>query len=132
MRAKRILAFIIDALIIGVLTSVIVYGFTDLRAEEITRLDWGVVGMYDSAWYIHFLISVLYFLMDGIYGKTIGKRIMNIRVAAQTAGNIGFFKAAIRSLVKVVSINLLVGIILFFFMKSNSSLHDRAAKTQVL
>lgn len=132
MRVKRILAFIIDALILGVLTSVIVYGFTDLRPKEITRLDWGAVVMYDRAWYIHFLISVLYFLMDGIYGKTIGKRIMYIRVEAQSAGNIGFLNAAIRSLVKVVSINLLVGVILFFFMKSNSSLHDRAAKTQVV
>ncbi|MBK7035339.1 MAG: RDD family protein [Bacteroidetes bacterium] len=80
------------------------------------------------------LLPMLYFVFfEGIWGGTIGKLLLGIRVRRKDGGKINFGISFIRFLGKIVStIPFFLGFILAFFDKKHQTLHDKIANTLVL
>jgi uncharacterized RDD family membrane protein YckC len=127
MRAHRIFAYIIDSILLGVLTSLVCF----IIGLDITMLfvrETGIRILFSPVSIVAFVVSTAYFLTDVLRNGSPGKKILGLRVSVTTPG---LGPAVTRALVKVFSINIIIGIILFFFGDAHSSLHDKAAGTRV-
>jgi uncharacterized RDD family membrane protein YckC len=133
---RRLLARIIDSLIIGIPVSLIMIPAT---------------GAYDDGYsggsYLHQLVFLLvYFVYEGLMlssrGQTLGKMAMKLRVGmldsgALPAGNPGWYRAAVYSLPQLVPC---LGFLFWLFNVLSCTwdkpfrqcLHDKAAKTVVV
>ncbi|MBB4892172.1 putative RDD family membrane protein YckC [Streptomyces olivoverticillatus] len=136
-RGKRLLARIIDGLLVGVPISVIFYGAT-----------WGSNPWNDQAksTSLSIIIAVVYFVYEGLMltsrGQTVGKMAMHIRVAmlengAIPAGRPGWTRAAVYNLPEIVPccgfIFWLVNVLWCTWDDPyHQCLHDKAAKTVVV
>ena len=80
------------------------------------------------------LLPMLYFVFfEGIWGGTIGKLLLGIRVRRKDGGKINFGISFIRFLGKIVStIPFVLGFVLALFDKKHQALHDKIANTLVL
>jgi uncharacterized RDD family membrane protein YckC len=74
---------------------------------------------------------VLYFFTDVWIGGTIGKKILRLAVIQTKPGNSKASAAFIRAFLKVITISLIFGIILFLVGAEDSSFHDKIAGTKV-
>lgn len=136
---KRLLARIIDAIIIGVPMSLIMsllgigYDFDDS-------------GAYGRNWVGGFLTLAAYFVYEGMMltrdGQTVGKKLMKLRVAmldngAVPAGNAGWIRAAVYSLPQLVTC---IGTLFWLYnvlsctwdKPFHQAVHDKMAKTVVV
>ncbi|WP_419995346.1 RDD family protein [Streptomyces boninensis] len=136
---KRLLARIIDAIIIGVPMSLILsllgigYDFDDS-------------GAYGRNWVGSFLTLAAYFVYEGMMltrdGQTVGKKLMKLRVAmldngAVPAGNAGWIRAAVYSLPQLVTC---IGTLFWLYnvlsctwdKPFHQAVHDKMAKTVVV
>ncbi|PGH50180.1 RDD family protein [Streptomyces sp. Ru87] len=138
-RGRRLLARIIDSLLIGipvgVLMTLVVGGYDVTRADDAGRS--GVVQL---------VVLLAYFVYEGLMlsasGQTVGKKLMRIRVAmlengAVPAGRPGWFRAATYSLPQLVPccgfVFWLVNVLFCTWDKPyQQCLHDKAAKTVVV
>ena len=81
-----------------------------------------------------FIIFAYFILMEAYLGWTVGKRILGMRVVNGTGNKIGFSKALIRNLLRLVdglpALNIL-GIILIACSPRGQRFGDRVAKTFV-
>ncbi len=81
-----------------------------------------------------FIIFAYFILMEAYVGWTVGKRILGMRVVDSTGHKIGFSKALIRNLLRLVdglpALNIL-GIILIACSPRGQRFGDRVAKTFV-
>ncbi len=79
-------------------------------------------------------IPMLYFVMfEGLFGGTIGKLIMGIRVRRKDGTKINFVNAFLRFIGKALStIIFLIGYLVAFFDNNKQALHDKVANTVVL
>jgi len=81
-----------------------------------------------------FIIFAYFILMEAYVGWTVGKRILGMRVVDGTGNKIGFSKALIRNLLRLVdglpALNIL-GIILIACSPRGQRFGDRVAKTFV-
>ena len=121
---KRVLASAIDSLILSVLAGVVV--FAVLATEE--RVDDSYIEMVSNI--SIFFIGWLYFaLMESSAKKgTLGKIAVGIRVVDKESRQIGFGKATMRYLGKIVSyITLGIGFIMIAFTQKKQGLHDMMA-----
>ena len=82
-----------------------------------------------------FIIFAYFILMEAYVGWTVGKRILGMRVVDGTGNKIGFSKALIRNLLRLVdglpALNIL-GIILIACSPRGQRFGDRIAKTFVV
>ncbi len=80
------------------------------------------------------LLPLLYFVFfEGIWGGTIGKLLLGIRVRRKDGGKINFGISFVRFIGKLVStIPFLLGFVLALFDKKHQALHDKIANTLVL
>lgn len=134
---RRLVARIIDALIIGIPMSLILWGVTGDRSY-----DDGSGGSYLQ----QAAIIIVYFVYDGAMlsarGQTLGKMAMRIRVAmladgAVPRGNPGWIRAAVYSLPQLVPcfgfIFWLVNVLTCTWDRPyRQCLHDKAARTVVV
>lgn len=75
-----------------------------------------------------FVITVYEPVLVGIFGQTLGHKIMKIRVVNKDGQTIGFFRALIRYLAK-----LFLGIFsILSLMGSNQAIHDMLVKSYVV
>ncbi|WP_461030729.1 RDD family protein [Streptomyces sparsus] len=142
-RGRRLLARIVDALIIGIPVSLILLPLTgglEFTTEEGEEVTYG-------GGYVQTLVTALvYFLYEGFMlttrGQTLGKMLLKVRVAmlengAIPAGNPGWLRAAVYSLPALVpclgTLFWLVNVLFCTWDKPyQQCLHDKAGKTVVV
>jgi uncharacterized RDD family membrane protein YckC len=113
----RLLAFIIDCLILALATGAVTAG----------TLGVGVVLSFFAPW--------LYeaFMLSSEWQATVGKRAMSIVVTGMDGGRISFARATGRHFAKYLSAFLLfVGFIMAAFTARKQALHDMIAETLVV
>lgn len=130
MKARRILSYIVDTIIAGVLAQLIVMLMFSIPAKELFSVGFLRAELRPEL-AVQLGVFILYFLTDGLYGRSPGKRLFGLRVVFNENKGSRLTTAIVRSVVKVLSISLLFGIIVFFIMPGDTSLHDRVAKTKV-
>jgi uncharacterized RDD family membrane protein YckC len=122
--AKRAIAILIDSIIVGIATTIL--GFlTD------------VSGIFNwiSLPFVMGLIYVLYFTVtESIYGYTIGKKIINLKVTRINGKNPSLRNAFIRNITKIHFLILLLDTLAgFFTSKDNHQRYiDQIANTTVV
>lgn len=120
----RFIAWFIDGIIISILGWLmgIILGVNAFEAS------WGVI------WFNN-LLSLLYFIVmeGGSKNATIGKQLVGIRVTDMQGAPIGYDKAALRNICKILSaLILLIGFIMIAFTERKQGLHDSIANTLVV
>ena len=97
--ALRLVAFIVDSIIILIPTYIIWFAIT------IAVIFTGFFFIY-GFWLIYFflfgILEVLYFtILDTAWGGTVGKRVLGLRVQMVNGGKVDFGKAFIRNISKI-------------------------------
>ena len=78
------------------------------------------------------LYAIIYTILLGSSGQTIGKRAYDLVVVNQDDSKISFIKAFIRFYLFLFSAMSVIGVILPLFRKDNLTLHDIILKTKVI
>jgi uncharacterized RDD family membrane protein YckC len=88
----------------------------------------------DVTLFLVFIGLCYYVLAEGLYGQTVGKRIVGIRVVDEDGGHVGFGAAVVRNLLRLVDglFFYLVGALFAFTSPRGQRLGDRAAHTVVV
>jgi uncharacterized RDD family membrane protein YckC len=134
---RRVLAYILDALIVGVPLFLLFAGL-DVMVDVDPFDEWPsssigqTLEVIDQV--VNFLAAWLYFalLESGAWQATLGKRVLGMRVTDMAGQRIGFGRATGRYFGKIVSaIILLIGFIMVAFTQRKQGLHDIMAGTVV-
>jgi uncharacterized RDD family membrane protein YckC len=107
----RLVAFIIDSIIIGIVASIIYFfAIIALLASGGFWFLWGPVLLLG---FLLGILELLYFMfMDASYGATLGKRIFGLHVQMVNGSKVTFDKAFIRNISKIYGLFLLLDWIL--------------------
>ena len=118
---KRLVAYIIDLIVVGIVSAVVGYIIGVIGLEAIASMMGIVVGM---AYYGHFWTST---------GATPGKSIMMLKVVDGNGNLIRWGGAILRYVGYIISgIVLALGFIWIIFDKKNQGWHDKIAGTFVI
>ncbi|MBZ5751565.1 RDD family protein [Metabacillus rhizolycopersici] len=137
---SRTAAFIIDQLILMTVNVIIIiglglvlYGFDDLfyLADEFMSYPIAITLI------VLFLLNWGYFFVLEYFsgGKTIGKRVVGIRVIQENGHSLTILSSFIRNLVRIIDslpANYLVGMLMIFFHPKNKRIGDLVAGTIVV
>lgn len=141
---RRAVAFLIDSLIIGIISSVlyiIVLGtqFFKLIAQDPQTMDptafLPIMGSMILFQILTFVFLWLYYALQesGKAQATLGKRVMGIKVVGADGGRISFWRATGRTLGKLISnMTVYFGYYMAGFTKKRQALHDLMADTFVV
>jgi uncharacterized RDD family membrane protein YckC len=147
---QRLLAIIIDAIIIGVAQSFLIVpllaavglgfaggadnmDFSD--PEQAAGMIASIGALIGGYWILAMCIQILYFtfMESSKYQATIGKIALGLIVTDLNGGKLDFSKAFIRNLCKIISnVTMLIGYIMAGFTEKKQALHDMIASTLVL
>lgn len=130
MKAQRVFAYLIDGILIGILSSILCT-ILGLKVSTLWVSPAGIELMYNPVTLFWIATGVAYFLTDVMNGGSPGKKLLGLTVVQNTPEKDRFSTAATRALVKVLSIHLLIGVILFIAGDADSSLHDKVSGTKV-
>jgi uncharacterized RDD family membrane protein YckC len=121
--SKRVIAYIIDAIVVGIAVVVAVFVLDAIGLPEWIQGAAGFVLFYGYFSY-----------MEGTTGQTIGKRAMGIRVIRTNGSPMSFDAALIRNLLRIVDSIFfgLVGLILIMVTQRKQRLGDMGASTIVV
>jgi uncharacterized RDD family membrane protein YckC len=146
----RLVAVIIDGIIIGVAQSFIIVpllaavglGFASSAdtmdfsdPEQTAGFMAAVAAMMGGYWILAMCIQILYFtfMESSKFQATIGKLALGLIVTDLNGGKLDFTKAFIRNLCKIISnFTLLIGYIMAGFTEKKQALHDMIASTLVV
>jgi uncharacterized RDD family membrane protein YckC len=127
---KRAIAYIIDSIIVGVATAILlaIALFPSFIANPVT-----FVNIFSFPFAMG-LLYILYFpIAETMYGATIGKSLLGLKVVTKTDGKPSFEKAFIRNISKIHGVLLLLDLI--GGLITSTDLHqkytDRIANTTV-
>jgi len=128
---KRIIALVIDSIIVGIATTIVFVAvfFPLFLANPVWFFNWL------SFPFAMGLTYVLYFtIAESIYGCTIGKGIVGLRVVAVDGGRLSLERAFIRNISKIYWILLILDVIGGFFTAADphQKYSDRIAHTTVV
>ena len=147
---QRLVAVIIDVIIIGVAQSFIIVpllaavglGFASnaenmdfTNPEESAGMIAGIMALIGGYWILATCIQILYFtFMESSKNQaTVGKMAMGIIVTDLNGGKLDFSKALVRNLCKIISnLTMLIGYIMAAFTEKKQALHDMLASTLVV
>jgi len=127
---KRAVAYLIDSMIVGtavaILLGITLFPFFITNPTSLLNIL--------SFPFAMGLLYILYFpIAETIYGATLGKRLMGLRVVTKTGGKPSFEKAFIRNITKIHQVLLLLDLI--GGLITSTDLHqkytDRIANTTV-
>lgn len=124
---KRIFAGLID--------QILIYGFMLMAYSNILHLNVNDIKINNQQLIYFFVFSFLYFFIsEYLFQKTIGKKILNLKVIEENKSKLSFKSSFIRNLIRPIdSIGLyLFGLIFISLTKKSQRLGDLAAKTQVV
>jgi uncharacterized RDD family membrane protein YckC len=122
---KRIIAFLIDAILFGV-----VFGLLVNIVAVVSETLGGIVGALGG---IAFFVYFIYF--EAEYGQTVGKMLMNVVVVTEDGNPIDYRESAIRTLMRIVDalpFFYIVGLIAIYLTDRNQRLGDMLADTVVV
>ncbi|UGY91663.1 RDD family protein [Streptomyces gobiensis] len=142
-RGRRLLARIVDALIIGIPVSLVL---ALLLGPEDFAADGGAGGNFGGGFARGLVYSLVYFVYEGLMltarGQTLGKMLLRIRVGmlengSIPAGNPGWYRAGVYTLPPIVpclgTLFWLVNVLFCVWDKPyRQCVHDKAAKTVVV
>ena len=133
---RRILAIIVDGIIVGLPTGLIaaMLGVVSSGAGEVSASLEGVAGLFAALISIALYVGY-YVLMEGYLGQTLGKMLLGIKVVREDDGGVpGVKAAAIRTVLRIVDglFSYLVGFITVLISGKNQRLGDMAAHTLVV
>jgi uncharacterized RDD family membrane protein YckC len=120
---RRIVAIIIDVVLIGVVSTAIIVVLGQIRLGVLGNLFGLIIGF---GYYIY---------LEGTYGQTIGKMALDIVVVTEDGDPIDYGPAAIRTLLRIVDILpafYLVGIVAVLVTDRKQRLGDIVADTVVV
>jgi uncharacterized RDD family membrane protein YckC len=143
---KRFLAFIIDAILIGIVQWVILTPILaaigigavnnmETMSDDPAAMMGAMAAMFGAVNVITTVIWVLYYtLMESSKTQaTVGKMALSIKVTDVNGAKLDFVKALIRNASKIVSsIILFIGYIMAAFTEKKQGLHDIIAGTLVV
>jgi uncharacterized RDD family membrane protein YckC len=121
----RVVAFLIDLVLVAVVTGVLAGGFSLLG-----RAGAALGGL------VALVVGLGYFIyLEGTYGQTLGKRLMSVVVVTDDGHDIGYVEATLRHLLRIVD-NLpflyIVGFVAIFLTERNQRVGDLVAGTVVV
>ena len=128
---KRLIAYIIDSVIVGVVTTIIL-------ALIMLPVFMGNPAAFFNVLSFPFAMGLLYILYFSIaetmYGATLGKRFLGLKVVTETGGRPSFEKAFIRNITKIHWVLLLLDLIggLITSTDLQQKYTDRMANTKVV
>jgi len=106
----RLVAFIIDSIIIGIIAAIIYFVVILAVITSGFFIVWGPILLLGL---LLGVLELLYFMfMDSSYGATLGKRILGLQVQTVNGGKVSFDKAFIRNISKIFWLFLLIDWIL--------------------
>ena len=136
---RRILATIVDGLILGALFTVMTMLFgTVTTITNVGPFDLNVstISMPALPSVLYAVIVVLYYmLLEGYLGQTVGKMVLGIKVVREDNGEVpGLGGATIRTLLRIIDglFSYLVAFITVLISGKNQRLGDMAAHTLVV
>ncbi len=113
---ERIVAFLIDVIIIGIvmmpLSFIFLWPWSYLLSIGVWRWTWAPFVSFG----LNNVVSFIYWtLTEGLYGQSIGKKILKVKVIKVDGKPLDFTSAAIESLGKafLLIIDLILGLILY-------------------
>lgn len=127
---KRLLAFLIDWLILGLIIAA--FGILLSGGTELTGMLAESEGLLELAGLI---LPWLYYagMESSEQQATLGKLALNIRVTDMEGRRIGFLRASVRHFAKILSgMLLLIGYIMIAFTAKKQGLHDLIASCLVV
>ena len=132
----RLIAYIIDAIIIFIVTTIL--GIIVALIAVAAIASGSSVLFYGGIWLtfgLFGLLSILYFIvLDVIWGGTVGKRVMGLEVQLEKGGRISFGKSFIRNISKIFPLFLFLDWLIAIVTAGNDrrqKLTDRWAGTTV-
>ena len=139
---KRFIAFLIDAIILGVVSSILfgilfTLGFIGASADETSDESGMMAAMAGAGLLVQlvsFALQVSYFTYFESSDRqaTIGKSAMGLIVADENGNRLDTQKALIRNIMRLISSAIcLIGYLMAFFTEKKQTLHDIVAKTNV-
>jgi uncharacterized RDD family membrane protein YckC len=120
---KRVLAWIIDAIIIAVITFAVTSALGD--GSDILGPFIGGAGILSFAYFIYF---------EAEYGQTLGKKVMNIVVVKEDGSDCDWMASVVRNVARIIDgfAFYLVGVIVIVLTDDNQRLGDIVADTVVV
>ena len=130
---RRSTAFVIDLLISVLFSSILLLGYEYITGKFNTNNDIKIDFNFEN-WY-SLIATVVYFGLSTYFGngKTLGKKLLKIRVVSITHPQITFWQSIERALGYGASIlECGFGFIQFFINPNRRTVHDRIAETIVI
>jgi uncharacterized RDD family membrane protein YckC len=121
--ARRVVAILIDLILIGVVTSVL--------GSVLARVGLAAVGSLLAL----VLTFGYYIYLEGTYGQTIGKMALGLVVVTEDGGDIDYKPAAIRTVLRIVDVLpvlYLLGFIVVLVTDRKQRIGDLVANTVVV
>jgi uncharacterized RDD family membrane protein YckC len=145
---KRLVAIIIDGIIIGIVQTFIFvpilgalgFGFFNSQPdlsnpEEAAGMLGAMMAAFGAIWILSLVIQVLYytFMESSKFQASVGKMALGIIVTDMNGAKLDFSKALIRNLCRIISnFTMLIGYIIAGFTEKKQALHDIIAGTLVV
>lgn len=136
----RILAIIIDHIILGIVAIIIAIPIGLSTLFSIGRINPFTMAANMVSWIffgiIVFVIWILYFpYFESTTGQTLGKKVMGIKVVKENGRNLTFGDALIRTVFRVIDFlpaAYIVGLVVILVSQKRQRIGDMAAKTIVV
>ncbi|MEV6931104.1 RDD family protein [Dactylosporangium sp. NPDC051485] len=129
---RRVVATIVDAVLLGCLGGIV----AQVAGVETTASGFSSTRLSSGGSVLWFVLVVLYYvLLEGLFGRTVGKLVTGIRVVDEVTGAApGIGKAIIRTLLRIIDglFAYLVGFIVVLCSQRRRRLGDMAARTLVV
>ena len=134
---SRFLALLIDGLLLTAvffLATRIVKGVWLMApSDHLWRVGWFIT---DPLCMIFLMVIFIYFVvLEGVFGRTVGKRFLGLQVVREGAGNPGLLRALLRNLLRLVdglpAFNIL-GVVLIMVSPEKARVGDVVAGTRVI
>ena len=129
---RRVLATIVDAILLGIVFSVMsmLFGSTSAEGGAVSASLGGLSAL------LYFIIVLAYYiLLEGYLGQTVGKMLLGIKVVREDAGGApGLRAATIRTLLRIIDgfFFYAVAFVSVLVSSKNQRLGDMAANTLVV
>ena len=128
--ATRLKAFIIDDILITILTFIILWQPLVSANGDFEKMVLIINGAFLQIVVLKFLYQSFFIWY---YGATIGKILTKTKVVDINFQRVGLGASIIRSLVRIVSENIFyLGFVIAYFTPYRQTLHDRLARTLVI
>jgi uncharacterized RDD family membrane protein YckC len=138
----RFVAWIIDRVLLGVVTRVVLFpffGFSAMRMilhghpnpEDLAPL----IGTFERLFAVGFVLDWLYYALmeSSVWQATLGKKTLGLRVTDLQGNRISFGRASGRFFGRIISgLTLLIGYIMAGFTEKKQALHDMIAGCLVI